>query len=47
MNNSVKALIVKSFNEEHQGLLERHVPLGWGGVEEMGGWGLSKRGSRF
>lgn len=30
MNNSVKALLVISFNGEYQGLLERHVPLGWG-----------------
>ena len=27
INNSVKDLI--PFNEEHQGLLKLHVPLGW------------------
>ena len=39
MNNSVKALIVISFNEGRQGLLERHVTLGWGGLQccERGG----------
>ena len=31
MNNSVKALIVISFNEGRQVLLEQHVPLAWGG----------------
>ena len=40
MNNSVKTLIVRSFNEAHQGLLERNVPSGWGGLGESGvGWG--------
>ena len=34
MNNSDTGLIVISFNEGHQSLLERHVPLGW-----CGGWG--------
>ena len=31
MNNSVKVLIVISFNEGRQVLLEQHVPLEWGG----------------
>ena len=41
MNNSVKTLIVRSFNEGHQGLLERHIPSEWGGLGERegGGWG--------
>ena len=39
MNNSVKTLIVRSFNEGHQGLLERHVPSGSGGLGERGGGG--------
>ena len=39
MNNSGKTLIVRSFNEGHQGLLERNVPSGWGGLGESGGWG--------
>ena len=38
MNNSVKTLIVRSFNEGHEGLLERNVPSGWGGLGESG-WG--------
>ena len=28
ISNTIEAWI--SFNEEHQGLLKRHVPLGWG-----------------
>ena len=40
MNNSVKTLIVRSFNEGHQGLLERNVPSGWGGLGESGGGGV-------
>ena len=54
MNNSVKTLIVRSFNEGHQGLLERNVPSGWGGLGESGGgggvgggWGISKIGNLF
>ena len=31
MNNSVKALVVISFNEGRQVLLEQYVPLEWGG----------------
>ena len=47
MNNSVKALIVISFNEGRQGLLERHVTLGWGGLQccERGGGSGGIRGS--
>ena len=40
MNNSVKTLIVRSFNEGHQGLLERNVPSGWGGLGESGVGGV-------
>ena len=45
MNNSDTALIVISFNEGHQSLLERHVPLGWGGGRGKwrGQWGIFKR----
>ena len=39
MNNSVKTLIVRSFNEGHQGLLERHIPSEWGGLGEREGGG--------
>ena len=46
MNNSVKTLIVRSFNEGHQGLLERNVPSGWGGLGESGGGG-GGRGVRY
>ena len=52
MNNSVKTLIVRSFNEGHQGLLERHVPSGWAGLGERrggggGGEGAPKEGIFF
>ena len=48
MNNSVKTLIVRSFNEGHQGLLERNVPSGWGGLGESGGeWGWGWGGVRY
>ena len=32
MNNSVKALLVISFNGGYQDLLEQHIPLGWSGL---------------
>ena len=41
MNNSVEDLI--PFDEEHQGLLKRHVPLGWGGFQCEGKMGLSPK----
>ena len=42
--NTVEALI--PFNEEHQGLLKLHVPLGWGGLQCEGKNGaISKRGN--
>ena len=47
MNNSVKILIVRSFNEGHQGLFERHVPLEWGGLEERGDQISRKEGIFF
>ena len=43
MNNSVKTLIVRSFNEGHQGLLERHVPSGWADWEKGGGGEVSPK----
>ena len=44
-NNSVKALIVISFNEGHQRLLP--LPLGWGGLGEMRGNKVSPKEGIF